>query len=394
MKRIKVTLAALLCSTFFSVAYNPDDIISQIVESNPSLATLTTQADADAKAAYASNSLSGPELEFEHLWGRDGATKWSVGVSQSFEWPSLYKVRKDLAYLNYVSATLSVNVKKSELINQARETLVRLYYCQQRLDILDGLIADMSSLHNHLGEALGHGLITILDYKKSGLELTELQIERSKVVDEQHRLEASLNELAGKPLHFPDGRPEAPAFIGTLNSLDSYTAEIRTNSPAVAFAESNLAIAKLNVNNVSKSNAPGFSVGYRHAKEEGIHYNGFAIGIELPTWGINRNKAAVQSAELSAQTACDEAIQAETARVESEYRVAESLRSEINALRANGLDGSYVSLLKEAYNGGEISVLDYLREQSYYQSSRLSILDLEEQYAVSLTSLNRYASLQ
>ncbi len=56
-------------------------------------------------------------------------------------------------------------------------------------------------------------------------------------------------------------------------------------------------------------------------------------------------------------------------------------------------DNSYLSLLAKAYDGGELTVIDYLNEVNLFTAARLNYLDLEYRYNQTLARLNRYRSM-
>lgn len=373
-----------------AAAYNPDQIVQQVVDGNPSLKVLKAQSTASSFQNKADNALAGPEAEFEHLWGERGSTKWSVGVTQSFDWPGVYRARSKAADAANRVAVMAYLDKRMQVTVQARQSLVQLQYAKLRLNIVDSLILTTTQLNEQLATGLNHGMITILDYKKSKLELTKLRIERAKIIESQNAARAELETLGGNSLVFDDSDYTPVSWLGTLQPLENYTKNAMSFDPSLALAAANVNAAKANATVASRSTAPGFSIGYRHAMEEEIHYNGLSIGIQMPTWGINRTKSASTKEVLATETEYDQVLADMATRISGEHRTAVTLRDQITELRSAQVDGNYLSLLKEMYDGGEINVLTYLTEQSYYLESTLAILDLEEQYALALTSLNRY----
>lgn len=364
------------------------DQVLKTLDSNILLNQMKADADAGLFAGEAENSLAGPEAEFEHVWGRGGARKWNVGITQSFDWPGLYSARRKAANVSYIAAGYEREAKRAELLVETKRLLVQAGFICQRRDVIDSMIADLTDLQKYLDEALKHGLVTIIDSKKAAIEIVNLCIERD-ALDEQ--LAAVVGQISiATGTDFSVSQIDASTMPATtaLLSLDEYMAKVEAD-PMVIASKANVDAARLNEKVADRSVLPGFGVGYRHEFEEGTHFNGFAVSVSLPSWGVSKTRKASRMQTLAADAGVELQKSLYLSRVKAEYQAAAALRERIKSLRAVGMDGSYLQLLRMAREGGEISMLDYLREQSYYRATALSLLDLEERYALLLTSLNR-----
>lgn len=392
MKRINLLVTAVAAVAMTAGAESP--IVEQILDGNLTLSALKVSNIADIEAQRAANTLAGPEAEMEYMFGSGTENKWSVGVSQGFDWPGAYRARSKAIDAAERVGQLTYKARYQDIRYEARQLVVRYNFAMQRLELLEGMIGDLQSISEGLDTALDHGLVTILDVKKAKIELANLIIDRDKIIAEKQTIHGLMDELAGHVLMWPDDEKNIAdgmlAEIGPLKDLGEYV-KIATENDMNYQAALMSHEAKIADNAAMRASlAPSFSLGYRHAFEEGNHFNGFAFSIGLPSWGIKSYKHAAKAAETASMLNTYALQKSLTARIFSDYRRAAELRSRIAVMRQNGLDGTYMSLLEQAYKGGELSTLDYLREQTYYRESRLATLDLEEEYAMLLTSLNRY----
>ena len=97
---IFVLLSAAFVAQAVSAGYGEDydAAIDSIVCNNRALAARRAALEGDRLSLAAENNLSDPDVEFEHQWGQGHiGNKWSVSVSQSFDWPGLYKRRTEVA---------------------------------------------------------------------------------------------------------------------------------------------------------------------------------------------------------------------------------------------------------------------------------------------------------
>lgn len=368
-------------------------VVTRILDGNPTLTALKAVNTADIAGQRAENALPGPEVEFEHMWGVGTDNKWSAGVSQGFDWPGVYKARSRAADAAERAGQLTYMSRYQDIRLEARQLIIRYQFASQRLSLVDGMIADLTEIGENLDVALEHGLVTILDAKKASIELANLGIERDKIVNELQSIKGLINELAGREVDWSDNELGAAvlASTGSFESLDSYLDTARKSDMSLAAAEAVAEADRQRAAAMRASLAPSFSLGYRHAFEEGHHFNGFAVSVELPSWGFKSYHNAAKTTELAATQTLETADAALYTRIRSDYNRAELLRKNITVMRSTGLNGNYLSLIEQAFHGGELSAMDYLREQTYYREARLATLDLEEEYALVLASLNRYA---
>lgn len=388
MKRTLTSLTAAVSFAFMANALTPSDILGDIVRSSV-LESEYYAIEAEYAGQRADNFVAGPELEFEHLWSRHGETKWALGVSQRFDWPGAYGAKRRTLESERRANILRLEALALNTRLEAMTAMVRLRYNRMRSNVLDGMIDDLTSLNANLDTALTYGLVTILDKKKAELEIAALCVEKSRLAAEKDELLGSLVVMCGKNIDF-DGIDwlDLPLPI-SIAPYETYVAQLASD-PEVMAMKAQAESARAGIDYARAAALPSFAVGYRHEKEEGEHFNGFSVAVELPRWNIaaSRKAADAMVAAVTKKNSVSEDLLA--LRLKNEYGRAVRLRDDIALLRAKGLDGSYLALLREAFEGGELSMLDYLRELAYYRESGMNLLEFEERYTLLLASLNRY----
>ena len=367
-------------------ASNP--IIDEILRDNPTLNALKASDEAAIASAQAENTLAGPEAEFEYLRGRGGATKWSLGVTQSFDWPGVYKKRREAIEFNRAVSNLQYDARRLDIATEANTQLIRYKYVSERRKLLSDIFDALTSLEKSLKTALDHGLVTILDYKKAGIERFGVERDIRLATADLAEIQGNLSLLAGREL---DWNTYTPALTSELSkSLDDYLQEARQMDPAYLAGLVSITATQREIDVARAETLPSFSIGYRHEREEGIHFNGFAVGIGLPTWGFNRRKLASSAALKAVQNEAGNVSAFMTTRITNEWKQADALKRDLQEVQATAIDRDYLKLLTLAYEGGELSVLDYIRELSFCREVTMNIIDMRERYETLLASLNRY----
>lgn len=389
MKQLKTLYIAALMSAVCATSGATNPMIDDVLADNPTLKALRAQSEAEIAARSAENSLPGPEAEFEHLWG-GGATKWSFGLTQGFDWPGLYKARSRAIQSSATAFGYLYDSRRLDIAVEANSLLVKYQYACMRRAVLVSVHDNLEQLQQQLKNGLDHGLITILDYKKAALEAAVVGRDIQVIQAEIDGIVAALDELAGRTL---DWRSYVPAAVPRLDgTVDDYIAAALDADPNYKAALATLTTAQLDDRAARLSTLPSFAVGYRHEKEEGTHFNGFSVSVGLPTWGVKRSKVASAARITAADSDIEVARRAVVTRVAADWRRASKLQAEVESIvKETESMSNYLELLRAAYQGGELSVLDYLREQSYYREVIMSTFDLEERYAEAMASLNRYA---
>lgn len=391
MKKRNLFLAIAACSIASIIRANSNDVETIILAQNPELKTLEAQSQASLQALRSEAALDGPEVEFEYLAAKNAENKWSAGVSQSFKWPGFYSAHNKVVAGKENMEDLWLRSRRADIFYEARQLMVRYASTLKRMDVLRNMISRFEELAEQLRTGLQHGLVTILDYKKSNIELTTLKASLNTMQEQLAQLEGQLTALAGRPLDWNELSLKTAATASlSLEPIESYMATAMEQDLTLQYIRQRDKVAILEAGTVNAGLMPSFTVGYRHSFEEGFHYNGFTVAVGLPSWNAGTIKKAAIAEQKATQAGISETVTNLSNRIRSDYSEASILRQSITAFRADGLDGEYLVLLADAYSGGELTVMDYISEQAYFLTKSIELQEMEERYALLLLSLNRY----
>ena len=398
-KRIYIASVLLLsgavgfaAETFYNASASTFlDVAERIVDGNEALKAEDATLQAEIEALRAEAVPENPEVEFEHLWSAGEAdNKWNIGVTQSLPWPGTFGARRKAASLLAEARTSGMEQSRRELRLRVLQSLADIVAANRRVEILSELHRSMIELREAYERAWQHGETTILDLNKMKIETVRSLSELQQAESQRQTLIHELQALAGN-----SGDPAETALTLTdfplleLAPLDAYLAGV-DRSPEIEYLRAMQAVERQNVAVAKASRLPGISLGYRHALEEGTHFNGLAVGITLPVYS---RRSAVASARSRA-LASDYSELARRREIEqtiaSDYAAAASVREQIAGYAPVVENVNNQALLRRALDGGQISLLDYLQETSYFLRARLDYVDLSATYARLLFSLSRY----
>lgn len=386
-----LALSALVTSEATAQNKHFDATVNEILANNLTLAARRAANDADCQALRAENNLADPEVELEHLWGRPAiGNKFTLSVVQSFDWPGVYRSR---------SAAAKAGSKASDLLFLADIADTRLRVCTTLTDYIAALLQlrlsetisnNLAVIAENVKTAYDNGEATILDFRKIQFE----KIEAETATDAAASLLASLRQElvslnGGQPLDL-DSIVDFPHY--QLNTAAYYLDRHMTSDPALMAAKYASQAAVENLRTAKLSNLPGFSVGYTYNAENGDRFHGFKFGVSLPFFSNRHRKAEAAARLMEADVQELETVVTVNSRVSSEYSRAALLdrRAAVYATLFPADGDDYLTLLRKAYEGGQMTLINYLYEINYYTQARSNYITLLHDRTLSIQSLNRF----
>lgn len=348
-------------------------------------------ARADVLDKCSDNMLPAPEAEFSRVWGtKDMGNKWSLSVTQSFDWPGLYRARaRALAHSTDAVAWLHA----ASLVDaraRGRELLLDVVAARRRMDEVRMLHDVVHELEATVKTAYDNEEVTVLDYKKIKIEHIRLQQRlrqaEGAILAAENQVRALCGRAEGDQVLEALGTQYPDAAMPPMMTFD----QLRQADPAVAASQATIESMRQTAKAEKLSRLPGFSLGYVHEKELGGSFNGFSVGVSLPTFA-NRHKARASELRI-------EAAQTEQ-RLMVGQRRADMLTARARAQEAWAMieearplmehSDSY-ALLHAALEAGQITMLDYVTEVEFFLEARLEYQDKLYNYHLAVAQLRRF----
>lgn len=385
MKRIYIISAMVGAALFVRTgevhAQNGIEQVLRTIETNnkqlQANAQLITSQKLEAKT---DNNLADPSLSYAHLWGSKDKSE-TIGelvVSQSFDFPSLYVTRKKLNRLKEGAFDNQAGVFRQDMLLQAKEVCLDIIMLRQQKRILEERLHNAEELAKMYAKRLQTGDANALETNKINLELLNVRTETSLNETALRNKMEELNTLNGNvPVVFEESQYPAMPFPADYQVLKS---EVMASDRTLMALGSESLVARKQIS-VNKSQwLPKLELGYRRNTESGTPFNGVVVGFSFPIFE-NRNKVKIAKAQaLNVDLQKDNA----TLQVESElaqlYREAKTLHTSMEEYSRTFQAQQDLALLKQALEGGQISMIEYFVEVSVIYQSHQNYLQLENQY--------------
>ena len=389
-----LSACVLTCSVAAAEAATPfDEAVAEILANNPTLATTRARLLGGVEQTLGENTLEAPEVEFSRVWGADEVgNKWSLSVSQSFDWPGVYSARRSAARAQRSAAEYAIETTVMDLRLEVRNALIDIIHNTQLMAVQRSLIGHMQEFADAYRKGVERGDETRLDLNRAVIELVGCKQQLNSLQAERASLISALSALnGGQPVDAIVERIGDNYPIFTAVVPDSISPEvIRRRDPSYAAAEAALSAAREARKVESRLSLPGFSIGYEHETEMDEHFNGFSLGLTLPVWGRNHQRKAAAFEEEAARIEAETALAVRAASLEADLDRLVALRATLDEYEPVVNTSENTALLGKALDARQISFTTYLQDMNYFIEANKAYLDTLYEYNRTLSSLKRY----
>ena len=385
---IFAAISFLFAPWVFSQSTN--GIIAEVENNNTTLAALRKKADAERIGNRTGLALKNPELEFNYLWGNPEAIgkRNDISIMQSFDFPTAYAYRNQISELRNIQVELEFESQRREILLRARQLCNSIIYHNAMQAELGRRVENARRLSDSYEAKFKAGEAGIIDVNKARVNLLNVRKDAESNVIERQTLLAELVSLnGGKPVDLTDTVYPLEALPA---DFEEWYTGAEQNNPLLQWLKQEVSVNRKDEQLSLAMSLPRFQAGYMSEKVVGEQYQGISFGIAIPLME-NRNQVkyakartvAVQSAESDARLRFYNDLKALHAR-------AVSLRKSIDDYRQNLQVYSSTSLLQKALDQGELSLAEFLYEQTFYYESFNKLTATEKELYDAVAELNRY----
>lgn len=312
-----------------------------------------------------------------------------IGLSQSIEWPGLYKAQKNLYQEQAIAAEISRRVKALEIKRDVQSIYYNIWYLQnrklqwQKMDSLYQVVARVAALRVKTGESAG--LDSISAMARSREISTQLNSVQREIQVQQEILKRFTNSNIN--------------YLPVLAPLQKIYLNVNSDSllthPLVVLQQQNVSIAQAELRVQKQTNKPSFYGRFFSQRLYGMEnpYSGFSVSVGIPLFGRGAYRSSVQAAEFGRDYQRSLA-NAEIASIQSNYTKAlrELQKSEelLKFYERTGLKqaDAIIKAANLSFVGGEINFSElsqFLGQALEIQRNYLETLHQYNQAAIQIT---------
>ena len=351
-------------------------VLKDVEANNPVLLAARKRAEAQQTAAHVGALLPNPEVEAAYFWGDPSSigVRWDLGVSQSFEMPSVLVRRARLRNLQEQAAGLDYQVVRNATLLEAQLTCADIIYyralgmiytrrCQAAIRI-----ADLYQRRYAAGDC------SILDYNRAQMNLADVQNRAAEInLQGDHAVHDLQRLVGGESYLFYQSEYEE---VRVETSFESWYEQLEMQNPSLRLLDNQVEAARYQRQLSRAQWLPEMSVGYASENVVGQSFRGVKVGLSLPIWSQQR---AVKASRLAEAAATEELSSQRTewfSRLQCMFHRHEALIRNVGNLREAFQRCNSIDLLDKALDAGEISLEQYLLEADYYYNIEMQIRDV------------------
>jgi len=388
MKKIAISLLFMAILLPVMAQKEMDTLLKEIERNSSALNALREQIAAQKLTNRTGIYLPNPEVAFNYLWGSPApvGNRTDISITQSFDFPTAYGHRSRISKLENANLDLRYQSERLNLLMRAREVCTELVYYNALVKEYSKRLLNAQRIAETYQMRFDRGDVNILEKNKAQLELTTTGNELSRVETERSSL---LNEL--KALN----NGNAVSFTATELTyemlppdFEQWYAMAEAKSPVLQYVRGQIEISRQQVKLNRALGLPKFTAGYMSEKVVGERFQGVTVGISIPLWE-NRNRMKQAKAELkTAETVLEDNKLQFYHRLQNLFLKASRLQQEVTSYRQALSSYSNEVFLKKALESGEISLLYYLLEITYYYEAMQKMLESERELGFALAELS------
>ena len=351
-------------------------VLKDVEANNPVLLAARKRAEAQQTVAHVGALLPNPEVEAAYFWGDPSSVgiRWDLGISQSFEMPSVLVRRARLRKLQEQAAGLDYQVVRNATLLEAQLTCADIIYyralgmiytrrCQAAIRI-----ADLYQRRYAAGDC------SILDYNRAQMNLADVQNRAAEInLQGDHAVHDLQRLVGGESYLFYQSEYEE---VRVETSFESWYEQLEMQNPSLRLLDNQVEAARYQRQLSRAQWLPEMSVGYASENVVGQSFRGVKVGLSLPIWSQQR---AVKASRLAEAAATEELSSQRTewfSRLQCMFHRHEALIRNVGNLREAFQRCNSIDLLDKALDAGEISLEQYLLEADYYYNIEMQIWDV------------------
>lgn len=395
MKLIPVLLCCLAVTPLSRASTSPppstaDALVLEALAKNPELRFYEAELTAARSARRNAARLAPPEVTggVGHKRTREAGGQlagegvaWSVGVSQTFEWPGRLNLRKAIANHDITLAELGFSRFKTALGARVRGQAHALAAAGEKARVAREVADRYRALREVLVQRDPAGVTPQLELRI--LEATEVTLRRrateAGLQADDARL--ALNQLLGRTADTAlEVSPSAPA-LPAAPPLDNLLAAAQTNNFDLRLRAVELEQQGFRVSLAKNERWPAFTVGPQFSEENAGGQDrifGLGVSFPLPLWRNNSaNVETARARQVQAETLLNTARRDVERRVVSASRAYETKRAEMAQWRADSTKqfADAAELADRHYRLGAVPATTYVELQKQYLDAVETLLE-------------------
>ncbi|BDD03309.1 TolC family protein [Aureibacter tunicatorum] len=375
----------LLCAILLHVdllaqTHSMTDILQSIERNNYALKALRTSIEQQNLENQASNNLPDPELDFYYLPIKPEEAPYNYSeleFRQSFEFPTVYAMRKKWIDKEAMVLESQYAKKKQEVLLPAQQLLVEISSLNKKKFIEAKRLEQSQTILSHLTTQFEKGAIGVLELNKAKIAWMQDQFAIDQIDLKIRKASMELTKMNSGLAIAADQFMLEDDF--EMDSYDQIWKEKQSLDPELTILQQEEAASLQNLKVARHKLLPNLTLGYNSQGVRDDVYSGVFAGISIPLWSTrNKVKIAKSNVNLQALNAKAELMKAEI-KLKEQFETYALLKKKHAEYEKTLGSLNSEQLLYQAFEQGEYSFAEYFVELQFYREAINQKLDLEQE---------------
>lgn len=386
---IITTLLSFIASGVYSQS-TVNDVITSVEQNNKSIQSNKKYWDARISEYKTGLTPYDPQVEYDYLFGSPvgAGNQKDFSITQRLDFPTVYKRKKELSGQQIAQTNLQQQVYRQDILLEAKLLSLQIIYLNRKGTELNRRLNSTQKLVQNYQKKLDKGDAIILDVNKAKLQLLNIKNETRQNDNERQVLLTKISELnGGIPLAIND---TAYPFIPLIPEFETLDSIIEANDPIIKVYEQDKKILQQQIVVQKAMNLPKIETGYHSQGILGQSYRGVHAGITIPLWE-NKNKINAVKSNLEYAISITETHRLGHRLENKQYYEQLDVRLKmVQDYKELLLTLNNTALLNKALSLGQITIIQYFYDESFYFTAFDKYLQAEWEYQQAVARLYKF----
>jgi cobalt-zinc-cadmium efflux system outer membrane protein len=356
-------------------------LIHQVEQHNPHLSIASSHLEAQKLENLIGLNPDDPKVSVNYLRPnpRLRDSRFDYEITQELAFPSVYVNQKKVANLQNAGLDQEWNAIRQEVVEETLQTWLFWVFLQQQHALLEEKKAQAEKIAEAHENSFKQGNISALERNKARLHAAQVQKEAEFVQIELESAWQSLVKLNGGnsiqqvPLRYPE-EWVLPA------SFEDWYSEVSHHVAAINQLKNEVKVSKARERLAGAMRLPNLQIGFMREQDIEVDFKGVTVGLSIPLWQHQNRSKHAKFQRLAAERELEEESLSFYLQLQKEFAKAKALQSLVSDLQSIPTETTNLNLLLKAFELGQLTLVDYLVEQSMYYEVLQKKIEAEYEY--------------
>lgn len=389
MKKYSILILILFCASNLFAQENLKRFTEIIEKNNKEIQAARQFTTAQKINARTGLTPENPVVAYGRFPGKESryGTVTDFAISQSFDFPTVYFSKQKIASKQEIIYEYEYRKKRQEVLLKSKLVLYECLFLLKNKKNNKVRLENAKRLHESFSLKLQNGSASILEANKAKILYLSMKSRYQMLL---RRIDNTIKELTllngGFAININDFHYEAEPLL----PLDTIKKQIEDQTPTLLLSAHTTELLKLKTRLNKQTRFPEFAIGYSVLDEPDGLYSGFMAEMSIPLWQDKNRLKFAEADYVHGQILSESLKEVYLTEVDKTYANAKDFESILSEYISALSDGSDIVFIEKAFRSGQISIIEYINELSFYYEITDMYLETEKDYYQSLARLYAY----